>query len=137
MATEVNQWLLRLLDRLEMAEARLLSWGVVDGSFSKPELISFVADHRTQLEVPDELGDEDVVEQLIEHRLLIPLEYPGRLIFRSRMAETIRLLARLRQLFPKHLTGSGWQVAPNLVADFRVSLRPRLFPGRDIGPAAA
>ena len=48
------------------------------------------------------------------------------------MAETTRLLARLKQLFPKHLKARGWQVAPNLVSDFRIALRPRLFPRREI-----
>lgn len=50
------------------------------------------------------------------------------------MAETVRLLLRLRQLFPKHAhTGTGWQEAPTLVADFRFQRRRRIYPLRDVG----
>ena len=48
------------------------------------------------------------------------------------MSEAIRLLARLRQLFPRHLDNRQWQTAPTLVADYRFLLRPRVFPRRDL-----
>lgn len=52
--------------------------------------------------------------------------------YRSRMAETVRLLQKLRQLFPKHAGSTGWQRAPSLVADFRFVRRRRRYPARDI-----
>jgi len=50
------------------------------------------------------------------------------------MGETIRLLSRLRQLFPKHLESSNrrWQIAKPLVGDFRFMLRPRAVPQRTL-----
>ena len=52
-------------------------------------------------------------------------------VYRTRMAETVRLLARLRQLGP----GRSWRAAPPLVADYRFSVRPRAYPERHRDPA--
>src|SRR6185503_14238805 len=54
----------------------------------------------------------------------------SRRVYRTRMGEAVRLFARLRQLFPNR----KWQVAPTLVADFRFSLRPRVYPNRNLQP---
>src|SRR5262249_33639909 len=62
------------------------------------------------------------------------LPYPG---FRSRMAETVRLLFRLRQLFPKHAGPDRWLQAATLVSDFRFLWRRRRYPRRDLDMAAA
>ncbi len=48
------------------------------------------------------------------------------------MAELVRLFARMRQLFPKHLLNQGWKIAPTLVADYRLILRPRQRPRRNV-----
>ena len=55
--------------------------------------------------------------------------YPG---YRSRMAETVRLAFRLRQLFPQHQGLDGWQQGRTLVADFRFTRRRRRYPRRDL-----
>ncbi|MFM8386090.1 MAG: protein DpdJ [Planctomycetia bacterium] len=52
---------------------------------------------------------------------------PGR--YRSRAAETVRLLARLRQLWKDR----QWESGPPLVADFRYRSTPRMVPRRTLG----
>lgn len=121
--------LIKVLDRLEDEEMRLLAWGLVDGGFDEKELIEFI----------DRLNDEDDID-VDPHEALDELEtlgligeydgFPGR-VFRTRMAETVRLLAMLRQLFP----GKPWATSPRLVADYRLKIKPRRFPFRNIEPA--
>jgi hypothetical protein len=120
----------RLLDRLEQAETRLLTWCVVEGGFTVEELEDHahaVLDAAGSAVSPDELRD-----RILERRLLFEVRRDGRDLFRTRMAEAVRLLARLRQLFP----GRPWQVAPPLAADFRFAHRPRRYPRRHLEPAS-
>src|SRR4051794_28549173 len=129
----MSQQLLEILGAVERAEARLLSWGLVDGAFGEDELIDLMERQidREQFAV----DAEEVLDDLLERRLLVRV--PDRpQFYRTRMAETVRLLARLRQLFPKHEHG-GWRSAPRLVADFRFALQPRRYPTRDISVEAA
>ena len=78
---------------------------------------------------------EDVLEELLRRELLVPApDQPER--YRTRMAETVRLTARLRQLFTKH-EGPAWRSAPRLVGDFRFAIQPRRYPTRDVAVADA
>ena len=123
---------LHILGGIEAAEARLLAWGLVDGGFTEDELLAQIAAEAQAVnlsETPDALLDD-----LLARRLLIPAPENSRL-YRTRMAETIRLMAHLRQLFPKH-RGSAWRTAPRLVADFRFHLQPRRYPTRQMTPSA-
>src|SRR5205085_9917863 len=70
------------------------------------------------------------IKELRDRRLLFDLNLGSRRVYRTRLAESVRLFARLRQLFPTR----KWQVAPTLVADFRFSLRPRVYPERHLKP---
>src|SRR5262249_49985351 len=127
MADDMDLLLRRMLARLEQAEARLLTWGVVEGTFTAEEIRDHalaVLDESGAVAGPDELRD------LLLNRGVLSETHPGR--FRTRMAESIRLLAHLRQLFPDR----PWRSAPPLVADFRFSLRPRRYPRRHLSPAA-
>lgn len=138
MATGTVDWALRLLDVIEREEVRLLSWGLVDGSFTRDELEDLIERHRALAGAPVEVSAEDALDLLTDRKLVLRLEYPQGMIYRSRLAESVRLLARLKQLFiPKHVTGRGWQTAPNLVSDFRIVLRPRMFPERSLLPTEA
>jgi superfamily II DNA or RNA helicase len=116
------------LSVLESHEARLLSWGVVDGAFSQEEVDelaeAFLATR------PGMHDPEALVDTMVEEQLLCELNVHGRRIYRTRMAETVRLLARLRQQFPNR----DWRVAPTLVADYRFAMRPRRYPARTIAP---
>ena len=52
--------------------------------------------------------------------------------YRTRMAETLRLIVRLKQLFKEE----GWEHRPDLVSDYRLMVRPRAFPKRTIAPTS-
>jgi superfamily II DNA or RNA helicase len=130
----VEQFLLDVLDSIEQQEARLLVWGLVDGRLSGKELDALIdplLDNALEKGLTSFISSPDVVKALKSRALLFETDsipYPG---FRSRMAETIRLLFRLRQLFPKHASLDGWQRARTLVADFRFLWRRRRYPARD------
>lgn len=121
-----------LLKRIERTETTSLVWGFVDGSLTRQEaceLATYVIRERGSSEDP-----EDVVEDLIDAHLLYEFQGPdGLLRLRSRFAEGVRLLSRLRQLFPRQ----PWSAAPRLVSDFRVDVRSRRFPHRNIDPSSA
>jgi hypothetical protein len=125
--------LLLLLDRLERAEASLLTWGYVDGGFTEEEVRAHIVE---TMDVDDEEAD-DILDDLLANDFVIRIRSGRRLIYRTRSAETMRLLARLRQLFPQHLSNGTWRHAPTLVSDFRYSLRARRYPDRCIDRANA
>ena len=135
----------KALDELERREVRVLVWGLVDSALSEAEVLE-VLDHTldTHPEVaahPDcsFLSARAVLKRLLELSLLMPIEtHTGRAVrYRSRMAEGVRLLVRLRQLMPKHGTGDQWIAAPNLVADYRLLWRQRRYPKRSTTAAEA
>ena len=126
--------LMAVLDVVEQSEARLLSWGLVDGYMSRLEFHTII----------DGLLDDplagagvtfdnasDVIAVLIDRALVFAYEDDDGARYRSRMAETVRLSFRLRQLFPKHAGPVLWQTAPTLVADFRFLWRRRTYPDRN------
>lgn len=128
-----------VLDAIEQREARLLVWGLVDGRSGRDELTHLIdplLDNALEQGIEDFYNAEGVIRALTERGLLFETDdypYPG---YRSRMAETVRLAFRLRQLFPQHGSVDGWQQARTLVADFRFSRRRRRYPRRDLEPAA-
>lgn len=135
-----DKFLLEVLDQIEQREARLLTWGLVDGYVSSMELNSII----DKLLADPELGDDvtffsasEVINTLIDRALLFNVGDEGKIQYRSRMAEGVRLLFRLRQLFPKHAGPVGWHTAPTLVADFRFIWRRRRYPKRDVNSEAA
>src|SRR4051794_37522468 len=127
----LNADALEILGDLERDEARLLTWGVVDAAFTEQEALDHIqasAEHR-DLDI-----DADVLlNEFLEAGLVLEARDVGPEHYRTRMAEAVRLFARLRQW----LHGRTWMASPNLVADFRFSLRPRTYPQRDHSPQAA
>ncbi|HJZ35069.1 MAG TPA: protein DpdJ [Solirubrobacterales bacterium] len=121
------------LSALERAEAELLSWGLVDGSFDEEELLGLISDELGRLDSGD--SPDFVLDDMLKRRLVVRVPGDSER-YRTRIAESVRLLARLRQLFTKH-RGHGWRRAPRLVADFRFDLQPRRFPARDVPVEAA
>lgn len=115
-----------VLDAVEREEGKSLQWGDVDGSLSREEILTLAA-----ATAPGE-DPEEVVESLVAHSLLYEFDAVDGPRYRSRLGETMRLLARLRQLFP----GRPWRGGPPLVADFRVDRRERRFPARDLDMSA-
>jgi hypothetical protein len=93
---------LRLLDKLERLETERLAWGLVDGGFTAEEVESHAAQVVEEALAADQSSIPPPVGELIsalERRVLVwaTPDTPRR--YRTRMAETVRLLARLRQLF--------------------------------------
>ncbi|RKH18569.1 DEAD/DEAH box helicase [Corallococcus sp. CA047B] len=122
---------LDFLGEIERAEAALLSWGIVDGFFSQEELQDRASRFLDRMDSHAFEDPQGLLDWLENERLLWLVHgEDGR--YRTRMAETLRLLARLRQIFadkPKN-PAARWRTGKNLVADFRLLLRPRLFPKR-------
>lgn len=133
----VDAHALDFLAQLERAEAGVLTWGLVDGFFSEVEIEQRADEYLARLvssgtQTAYDAG-WDLVEALLDQQLLWRVPETQR--YRTRMAETVRLFARLRQIFPDPQS-NGWRTAPNLVADYRLLVRPRLYPRRDLAPAA-
>src|SRR5271166_7021548 len=95
-----------LLSRLEEMESKLLTWGVVEGSFTLEELLEFIG---RELASFGEDGDpQQVLDELISRHLLFEFRgEDGTDHYRTRMAESVRLFARLRQIRP----WNKWQTA--------------------------
>lgn len=122
------------LGELENCEASLLSWGLVDGFWSEEELLAradgFLTKREAWHSIPDGMSLLNLLEQ--EH-FIIRWDGPNGCRYRTRMAESLRMMSRLRQLFPKHLrTPGAWVASPALVSDFRFLPKPRKYPHRDI-----
>ncbi len=132
-----RNFLSRVLDSIEEHESRLLVWGIVDGAFRNQELNDLIyplVDSALESGYDEFIEPADVVTSLLEYKWVVEVELTdGTVGYRSRMAETVRLLQRLRQLFPRHSRQSnGWQEAPTLVADFRFHRRRRQYPKRNL-----
>jgi hypothetical protein len=128
-------FLASVLDLIEEREAKLLAWGIVDGVFSLDELrdlIDPLIDQALDRGMESFLSSGEVLQEMQRRKWIAEVPRSGAASgYRSRMGETVRLLQRLRQQFPKHAGPNGWQSAPSLVADFRFLRRQRRYPARD------
>ena len=115
-----------LLDEVEQLEFLSLTWGYVDGSISQEEMLAMAT--RVISNSGAALPPADLVETLVEGSLLFEFQGDGGYRFRSRFAEGVRLLTRLKQLLPSR----PWLSSPDLVSDYRIDARPRGLPRRDI-----
>ncbi|MER5265093.1 protein DpdJ [Actinosynnema sp. NPDC002837] len=108
--------LLEALTTIELKEAELLSWGAVGAEWTEAEILSLLAEHGDPLLL---------LSQLLDRALVVQTPTEG---YRSRSAETIRLLATLRQSFRYQSVTEGRP----LVLDYRFLHRPRKHPRRDV-----
>ncbi|WNG57111.1 DEAD/DEAH box helicase [Archangium gephyra] len=117
---------------LEKREERLLSWGFYDATFEPDAVEAALQEEGGEALVAawesfrrgEGHSMADLLSDMAYERLLHEVS-PGR--YRTRFAETVRLMARLRQLFrPK-----DWATGPGLVSDIKMHLTPRLYPRRD------
>ena len=115
----MSELLQKALTAIELREAALLSWGAVGAEWRRDELVALLRAH----------GDgERLLDEMVELALIVETPSGG---YRSRSAETVRLLATLRQAFRGEAVLSGRP----LVLDYRFLQRPRRRPRRDV-PAA-
>ncbi|MFM2219855.1 MAG: hypothetical protein RL240_4173 [Planctomycetota bacterium] len=130
--------LLDFLGDLERAESRLLGWGLVDGFFSERELEDLAEAFLSKENAYSIFDSGRKFLRTMEDKGLI-FSWVANGIeprYRTRMAETVRLMSGLRQIFPKHVRRPGeWQTAPSLVSDFRFLNRPRQYPQRNQSPS--
>lgn len=121
---------IRFLNLLENIEYNSIQWGYTDGVLEEDEVYTLAQDLIEKYNVKN-LNDEDLVQLLLDEHLLFAIQSNrNKNGFRTRFAETIRLLSNLRQTFPNR----SWEEAPKLVSDFRVKLQKRFYPTRDIEP---
>lgn len=113
---------------IEEIEAQFLSWGYVDIGFSEQELLQLAEEWSEKENCY--VDPNELIDSLYKKQMIQDFSVGNGSLFRTRMAETVRLLARLRQLFP----GQNWREGATLVSDFRFSLRPRTYPRRDQAP---
>lgn len=133
------------LDRLERLEVRVLVWGLVDSALSLDEVddtLRYVLNNNQELAADPNCTidtEASLCQRLISLGYLaeIPVRPGARRRFRTRMAEGVRLFARLRQLFPRRHEGSDWVSGATLVADYRLLWRQRRYPARDLTPVAS
>ena len=116
-----------ILDHLEDLEAKLLMWGIHSVSFSEEEVIDEISLTIAQFEDYKDVDPDDVLYELIIKGLLHETDKTTR--YRTRMAETVRLTALLRQWFH----GQDYESSRNLVSDLRFMSRPRTIPRRNVG----
>lgn len=126
-----------ILTTLEDLELPLLSWGVTDASLNTDEVRAILADAVTadlDARVTDVPSEDEYLSELRTRALLhhVPGTSPAR--YRTRLAEGLRLLSNLRQLFPPGPNASQqwWRAGLPLVADYRLHVAPRRYPRRDI-----
>jgi Helicase conserved C-terminal domain len=119
-----------LLTRLELREAALIEWGFYEVSHSTDEIAElFANDPDWGSAFQDMVGGSEAlfIDDLAGSHLLHRVSdgYPQR--YRSRFAESVRLLARLKQRF----RADDWPHAPALVSQVRLHLTSRKFPRRN------
>lgn len=125
-----NKALGELLANLERREAALLEWGFLDVAHTCDEIVDLFANDPEWGVAFQELanGSEELfVDNLAECCLLHRVSEDTPRTYRSRFAESIRLMARLKQRFKD----TDWSHAPELVSQVKLHLAPRRFPIRD------
>ncbi len=140
--TTVDELLGSVLDAIECLENSLLVWGVVDGFSTETDVLAIISEITDEHwdDVEELVTDSDdytnsifVLKKLTEKGLIFELPFTeGSPRYRSRMAETVRLLFHLRQMFPKHGNGDAYLGAKTLVADYRFKRARRSYPKRNL-----
>lgn len=124
-----------VLTTIELEELKLLNWGFVDVrsplNDTLPDLLEMLAEPGASLWQDAQVWGislDDILRNLLDRRLLFRQSLHGQYYYRSRFAETIRLLALLRQRF----SHDDWQTANRLVSDFKIEVKRRVYPRRDV-----
>lgn len=128
----MEQIIRAVLDGLESQEAVLLTWGNTQGFFTETELRNTISqvlqNHPLDANGLTSFG---IAKVMIDRGLLLRHQQKGVSVFRTRMAEAVRLYSQLRQMFPKHGFNDNWRTAPTLVSDYRFLRRQRKYPKRN------
>jgi predicted RNA-binding Zn-ribbon protein involved in translation (DUF1610 family) len=121
-----------VLSLIEYDETSLLNWGFVEVENDLDRRMTTILNKLPPrfldiwLEAQEQGRTfEDILQNLLDRRLIFR-NSDG--LYRTRYAETIRLLALLRQRFDYN----DWSTGPRLVGDARIQLQRRRYPKRDI-----
>lgn len=121
-----------VLSLIEYDETSLLNWGFVEVENDLDRRMTTILDKlparflNMWLEAQEQGRTfEDILQNLLDRRLIFR-NSDG--LYRTRYAETIRLLALLRQRFDYN----DWSTGPRLVSDARIQLQRRRYPKRDM-----
>jgi len=121
-----------LLAKLERREAALMEWGFLEVAHTSDEIVELFANDPEWGTAFQDLatGSEELfIDDLAECHLLHRVSEGSPRSYRSRFAESLRLMARLKQRFRE----DDWTHAPELVSQVRLHLAPRRFPVRNQG----
>lgn len=110
-----------VLSLIELEENKLLQWGFVNGEL---DLLHFLAGKSADLQP---FSPDQIIDNLLDRRLIFQTQRG----YRSRFAEAVRLLFLLKQRF----SVNDWLEAPRLVSDFKLALRRRQYPKRNVSLA--
>lgn len=119
-----------LLSNLERREAALLEWGFFEVVHTSDEIVDLFSNDSEWGFAFQELANgsqELFIDNLAECGLLHRVNQETPRSYRSRFAESLRLMARLKQRFKEN----DWSHAPELVSQVKLHLAPRRFPVRD------
>lgn len=132
MSDPFNFFCNEVLTSIEIQEAQLLNWGFISGTLDlrtqMPHILGNLPKHlQTLWETQQKKGltPDDVLDNLVKRKLVMRLDDGS---YRSRFAETVRLLYLLRQRFSE----KDWHTARNLVSDLKVQPQRRRYPRRNI-----
>jgi len=108
---------LKVLDKIQENEARLINFGIYETTTTLNELLDFFGKNcdRTKL--------MQALDKLVEERLILKLEPET---YRSRIGEIVRLIYKVKQRFH----GMSISDAPNLVQAVKFKIVPRKQPKR-------
>ena len=130
----MHEFASNLLTFIERREEKLLSWGFHNVQHSETEILQAL-----QHDAPQELQTQwktlqtqgitfkTLLRELRQSHLLYRLP-DAQDMYRTRMAEGVRLLANLRQMFRQQ----DWELGPRLVSDIKIHLKDRIYPRRDL-----
>lgn len=129
-----------VLTFIEQREAEQVAYGIYDVTMTKAEVIeSFQPTEDIQLAKEEEAeAVSNALQQLVDDLQIIRfdrVESPGDWVFRSRIAETVRLLTKLRQRIVRYTNEKPRHRISNskrLVADVKFSVASRRVPRRNI-----
>lgn len=120
-----------LLTLIEGREVRSLSWGFTDVrqdlDRDLDELVEDLGEAFGQAwaeQCAIGMANADLLQNLIERKLI----FRASGLYRTRFAETVRLLSLLRQRF----SHDDWITGRTLIGDYRLALSRRRYPRRDV-----
>ncbi|MFG2349653.1 protein DpdJ [Streptomyces phaeochromogenes] len=129
-----------LLNRLEGLELPLLMWGMTEGALSEEDVLGCIEELLDKYPNPPALSAVEILREMQGRTLLFKVPWPsdGSVRYRTRFAEALRLTSGLRQLFRPRgdwaddTPNGWWRQGKRLVADYRLHVRYRRYPDRDI-----